>query len=127
MKEFQGWDGIWLDLYENASFPLLIRPQYCIPLDQNWDTQSNITVLGDATHIMPPSGEGVKLAMLDALELSECLTGDDFETVKTAIATYEKSMHTRGAHKAEPLLKWQNGCSTLKMLRISWCKCLVIE
>jgi 2-polyprenyl-6-methoxyphenol hydroxylase-like FAD-dependent oxidoreductase len=104
-KEFAGWDTIWLELVENVSLPLLLRPQYCMPLDQNWDAQPNITLLGDAAHIMPPSGEGVNLAMLDALELSECLTGDDFADTQTAIAAYEKPMQQRASAEAQESLE----------------------
>ena len=100
-KEFAGWATIWLELFEHVSLPLLIRPQYCIPFDQSWDAQSTITLLGDAAHIMPPSGEGVNLAMLDALELSECLTSEGFIDTHTAIAAYEKQMRIRAAQEAQ--------------------------
>lgn len=100
-KEFSGWDNVWLELIENVELPFLLRPQYCIPFDQNWEPQSNITLLGDAAHIMPPSGEGVNLAMLDALELSEYLTGGDFKDIQTAIATYEEKMQARGTKEAQ--------------------------
>ncbi|SDE58215.1 2-polyprenyl-6-methoxyphenol hydroxylase [Mucilaginibacter pineti] len=100
-QEFPGWHSLWLELPENAGLPLLIRPQYCMPFDQNWEAHSNITLLGDAAHIMPPSGEGVNLAMLDALELSECLAGNDFKTIQTAIAAYEKPMQGRAAKEAQ--------------------------
>jgi len=85
--------------------PLLLRPQYCMPLDQNWDAQFNITLLGDIAYLMPPSGEGVNLAMLDALELSECLTSDDFEDIKAAIAAYEKPMQERATNEAQVSLE----------------------
>ena len=54
--------------------------QYCYAcVDQTWDARSNITMLGDAGDLMPPfAGEGVNMAMLDALELSKCLTGGRF-------------------------------------------------
>ncbi len=39
----------------------------------------NLTMLGDAAHRMPPyAGEGVNMAMQDALELYECLTYPEF-------------------------------------------------
>jgi len=104
-NEFAGWDSVWLELFKNVSLPLLLRPQYCMPLDQEWEAQSNITLLGDAAHLMPPSGEGVNLAMLDALELSECLTDDGFATIKTAIAAYEKPMQKRAANEAQVSLE----------------------
>ena len=96
-NEFPGWDDIWLSLIKNTRLPLLVRPQFCMPLEKAWDSSSSLTLLGDAAHIMPPSGEGVNLAMLDALELSECLTNDNFSDVQAAIATYERQMQIRGA------------------------------
>lgn len=110
-KEFSGWDSLWLELIENVSLPLLLRPQYCIPFDQSWEAQPNITLLGDAAHLMPPSGEGVNLAMLDALELSEYLTGDDFEDSKNTIAAYEEKMQTRGTKEAQEsmeMVEWMH-------------------
>lgn len=110
-KEFSGWDNLWLELIENVSLPLLLRPQYCIPFDQSWETQPNITLLGDAAHLMPPSGEGVNLAMLDALELSEYLTGDNFEDSKNAIAAYEEKMQARGTKEAQEsmeMVEWMH-------------------
>ena len=104
-REFPEWGGVWLELFENADLPLFIRPQFCISFDQTWDAQSGITLLGDAAHIMPPSGEGVNLAMLDALELSEYLTGSGFQDIQSAIATYEKQMRARGAKEAQDSLE----------------------
>jgi 2-polyprenyl-6-methoxyphenol hydroxylase-like FAD-dependent oxidoreductase len=115
-KEFPDWAPIWLELFENASLPLIPRPQYCMPLDQTWQAQPNITMLGDAAHPMPPSGEGVNLAMLDALELSQCLTNPDFATLETAIAAYEKTMRTRAAKEAKDsmeMTEWMHGKDAL--------------
>jgi hypothetical protein len=47
---------------------------------------------------MPPSGESVNTAMLDALDLSECLIDAKFEDLQTAIAAYEN----RDAGKSRP-------------------------
>lgn len=47
---------------------------------------------------MPPyAGEGVNMAMLDALKLSRRLLGDKFNDVHAAIAAYENEMHKRFA------------------------------
>ncbi len=97
-KEFFGWDEIWSELIEKSDYPFILRPQYCMPLDQHWESLPNITMLGDAAHVMPPyAGEGVNMAMLDALELSACLTNESFQDVQSAIAAYERKMLTRFA------------------------------
>ena len=54
-------------------------------------------MIGDAAHLMPPSGEGVNTAMLDALDLSDCLTGGNYGDLLSAIAGYEKLMLGRAA------------------------------
>ncbi|SEO19695.1 NAD(P)/FAD-dependent oxidoreductase [Mucilaginibacter sp. OK283] len=100
-REFTGWDNIWLELFESADAAFVLRPQYCMPLDQTWDALPNLTILGDAAHLMPPyAGEGVNMAMLDALELSQCLTGDNFTDLPSAIAAYENQMRMRASQVA---------------------------
>ena len=97
-KEYANWDKIWLELFEAENTAFTPRPQYCMPLDQKWEAQTNITIIGDAAHIMPPyAGEGVNMAMLDALQLSESLTSGEFTDLKSAIANYEKQMFVRFA------------------------------
>jgi len=121
-KEFAKWGNIWLELFENASLPIIPRPQYCIDIEQTWDAQPNITLLGDAAHLMPPTGEGVNLAMLDALELSECLTNKKFTAIQTAIAVYEKQMRRRAAKEAQDsieMTEWMHGEDALiKMVQL---------
>jgi 2-polyprenyl-6-methoxyphenol hydroxylase-like FAD-dependent oxidoreductase len=100
-EEFAGWDNTWLELFDKAEPAFIPRPQYCMPLDQKWEALPNLTMLGDAAHLMPPyAGEGVNMAMLDALELSNTLTSDEFANVHAAIAHYEKQMRTRASEIA---------------------------
>ncbi|RZJ53350.1 MAG: FAD-dependent monooxygenase [Flavobacterium sp.] len=97
-KEYSNWDKIWQQLFEAKNIKFVVRPQYCMPLDQHWETQNNITLIGDAAHLMPPfAGEGVNMAMRDALELSESLTSEKFPDLKSAIADYENQMFARFA------------------------------
>jgi 2-polyprenyl-6-methoxyphenol hydroxylase-like FAD-dependent oxidoreductase len=98
---FTGWSSIWDELFENASSAFMPRPQYCMPLNQTWEAQPNLTMLGDAAHLMPPyAGEGVNMAMLDALELGQCLTNDAFSDTHAAIAAYEQQMRLRASETA---------------------------
>jgi len=69
-----------------------------MPLDQTWAALPNLTMIGDAAHVMPPfAGEGVNMAMLDALELSECLTTNKHNSVQEAISFYETNMRKRAS------------------------------
>ena len=95
-KEYNGWDMVWRELFENTNSGFVPRPQYCMPLDQTWESLPNLTMLGDAAHLMPPyAGEGVNMAMLDALELRNCLVDDSYRDVKSAITAYEYQMRSR--------------------------------
>jgi 2-polyprenyl-6-methoxyphenol hydroxylase-like FAD-dependent oxidoreductase len=105
-KEYSEWSDIWYELFENAATPAIPRPIYCMPLDQTWEALPNLTMLGDAAHVMPPfAGEGANMAMLDALELSECLTSDQHHTLQEAISFYEMQMRQRAAVAAQDSLE----------------------
>lgn len=105
-NEYPTWSPVWYELFENISAPFIPRPIYCMPLNQNWDALSNLTMIGDAAHVMPPfAGEGANMAMLDALELSECLTSDKFKTVQEAISGYEGIMRERASVAAKESLE----------------------
>lgn len=96
-ETYSEWNPIWKELFTSTN-TFTPRPIYCMPLDQSWEPQANVTLLGDAAHVMPPfAGEGVNMAMLDALELSQKLTDPTFLNLTDAITAYEKSMRTRTA------------------------------
>lgn len=95
-KFHSGWDPLFFKIF-NAVDTFVLRPLHSVPVDQNWEAHANITLIGDAAHIMLPSGEGVNAAMLDALELSKYLTSNDFPDLQNAMAAYENDMRTRAA------------------------------
>ena len=95
-KEYSGWSNVWHELFDNEDTIFIPRPQYCMPLNQHWEPRSNITLIGDAAHWMPPfAGEGVNMAMFDALQLSEALTDPAFTDTQKAIGAYEQKMFKR--------------------------------
>lgn len=105
-KEYSEWSSDWFELFEKAATPFVPRLIYCMPLNQPWEALPNLTMLGDAAHVMPPfAGEGANMAMLDALELSECLTSDKYSTLHEAIAIYEINMRKRAAVAAQESLE----------------------
>lgn len=105
-KEYTGWSDLWCGLFENTSAPFIPRPINCMPLDQTWNSLSDVTMIGDAAHVMPPfAGEGVNMAMLDALELSESLTGSQHISIYEAIVSYETAMRKRASEMAMESLK----------------------
>lgn len=92
------WSHIWHELFENAETPFIPRAINCMPPEQTWEALPNLTMLGDAAHVMPPfAGEGVNMAMRDALELSDCLTCDEYDTLQEAVSAYEINMRRRAS------------------------------
>jgi len=100
------WSNVWYELFENAELPFVPRPIYYMPLNQNWKTQCNLTMIGDAAHVMPPfAGEGANMAMLDALELSEYLTSEKYNSLTDAISAYEINMRKRASQATQESLE----------------------
>lgn len=88
---YEGWNPVFFTLFK-ACQHFVIRPLNYFPLEERWESKANLTLLGDAAHLMPPNGEGVNLAMLDALDLSECLADPALPDLRAAIAAYEARM-----------------------------------
>ncbi|MCX4091728.1 FAD-dependent oxidoreductase [Nocardia sp. alder85J] len=97
--EFDGWAPELTTLITAADSAPVFRPLYTLPETHRWDHVPGVTLLGDAAHLMPPSGEGANLAMYDGAELGRALAAHpgDFET---AVAEYEPAMFTRSAAEA---------------------------
>ncbi|WP_219124098.1 NAD(P)/FAD-dependent oxidoreductase [Mucilaginibacter sp. 21P] len=93
---YNGWHPAFFTLFK-ACEKFVVRPLNYFPLDERWATKGNLTLLGDAAHLMPPNGEGVNLAMLDALDLSKCVTNPSYADLQSAIAAYEDRMISRAA------------------------------
>lgn len=99
---YNGWSEKWNELFENTTGAFIPRPIMCMPLNQTWQAADNLTIIGDAAHVMPPfAGEGVNMAMLDALELSENLLNGKHETLQQAISVFESSMRKRASKTAK--------------------------
>ncbi len=90
---FHGWSDRWDPLFREAT-SMVWRPLLVCPADQSWEAKPNVTLIGDAAHVMPPyAGEGVNMAMLDALVLSKSLLTK--QAPAEAIAAYETEMFAR--------------------------------
>jgi 2-polyprenyl-6-methoxyphenol hydroxylase-like FAD-dependent oxidoreductase len=95
---YKDWSSEWHEFFKSKELHFIFRPQYYFPQNQSWETQENLTIIGDSAHRMPPfAGKGANLAMLDAFELADCLTNNLFSDRKTAISYFEKRMLKRAA------------------------------
>lgn len=59
-----------LDERVAAGGRLEVKPLAVLPAGHRWEPRANATLIGDAAHLMLPSGEGVNLAMWDALDVA---------------------------------------------------------
>lgn len=69
------------------------------PDSQRWDRVAGVKLLGDAAHLMIPSGEGAYLAMFDAPELGKAIAAAS-GNVESALLAYEGEMFSRRAQAA---------------------------
>lgn len=97
--EFTGWAPALRALVTDGETPLVPRRIHTLPAEHRWSHVPGVTLLGDAAHLMPPSGDGANLAMLDGAELGKAIaTGTD--DLEAAIAGYEEAMFARSAGHA---------------------------
>jgi 2-polyprenyl-6-methoxyphenol hydroxylase-like FAD-dependent oxidoreductase len=104
-QRFADWSDNWHEIFLADESYFVHRPQYYFPANQTWQPLTNITILGDAAHQTPPSGDGVNQAMLDAVSLYEALCSEVFNNVHEAIASFEKKMLERTSEVNEEALQ----------------------
>ena len=99
LKLFPGWDSTILDSVRNADPDSIIsRRIYALPYPHTWESKAGITLLGDAAHLMSPfAGEGVNLAMIDAMDLALTIV----ESGVKGLQTFEEKMFKRAAEMAK--------------------------
>jgi 2-polyprenyl-6-methoxyphenol hydroxylase-like FAD-dependent oxidoreductase len=78
-----------------AGDEIIARALYMLPVGLTWPNNPGVTLIGDAAHLMTPfAGEGVNMAMQDALELALTIIAGPNDLVH-AVKTYEKDMFPR--------------------------------
>ena len=100
---YADWDTRLLAFTQVSEDHVVPRDLYMLPIGIRWDHVEGITVIGDAAHLMTPfAGEGVNLALQDALLISKAIvvaaesTSDDGRTVLDQnIAEFEQDMFRR--------------------------------
>ncbi|MEU7647174.1 FAD-dependent oxidoreductase [Streptomyces huasconensis] len=97
--EFHDWAPELTTLITDSDTALVPRTVNSLPIAHRWGRVPGVTLLGDAAHLMAPSGEGANLAMYDGAELGKALAAhpDDIEAALTA---YEEELFPRSAAAA---------------------------
>lgn len=95
---YEEWSPVLRDLIVSADL-LGVRPLNALPIGHRWPGVAGVTLLGDAAHLMSPfAGEGVNLALADAVDLAEALTSGGGWP---AVERYEAAMVARAVPAAE--------------------------
>ncbi len=97
--EFDGWAPALTALITDGDTPPVPRMVHALPAGHRWKRVPGVTLLGDAAHLMPPSGEGANLAMFDGAELGQAIAAHPGD-VETALAAYEEALFPRSASSA---------------------------
>jgi len=98
-KEFEGWAPELTALITDGETDPVPRALHALPVEHRWDRVPGVTLLGDAAHLMVPSGDGANLAMYDGAELGKAIAADPGD-VEAALLAYEKDLFPRSASVA---------------------------
>lgn len=104
LKEYGGWHPLLLQFIEMADGPFVPRNLHMLPVGTKWRHRPGITMIGDAAHLMGPfAGEGVNLAMSDAMSLASAIANvakasreaDSKSLLSTEVKGFEEDMFKR--------------------------------
>lgn len=98
--EFKGWSPEITALLTEADSDIVARKINALPDKHRWESKSGVTLIGDAAHLMAPSGEGANLAMLDAAELAEGIA-KNYDNIDELIKEYESRMFPRSEEEQQ--------------------------
>ena len=106
-KEFEDWAPALRALITDADTDPVPRAIHSLPRNHRWEHVPGATLLGDAAHLMAPSGEGANLAMYDGAELAKAMAAHP-GNLDAALIAYEQELFPRSARaalEAEELLE----------------------
>jgi len=101
LEMFHDWNDQLKNYISYSEDSIVTRRIYMLPIGFNWKHNQGVTLIGDAAHVMSPfAGEGVNMAMFDALELASAISRNQNDYSK-AIQEYETIMFAESKEKAE--------------------------
>ncbi|RYG65482.1 FAD-dependent monooxygenase [bacterium] len=106
-SEFEGWAPELTALITDADTAPVPRPLFTLPAEHHWPRVPGVTLLGDAAHLMIPSGEGANLAMLDGAQLGQAIAANPGD-IEAALIAYEKELFPRSAIAAAAAYELQD-------------------
>ncbi|MCX4670788.1 FAD-dependent monooxygenase [Streptomyces sp. NBC_01381] len=89
-----GWDARFTALIAACDDLVVPRSISTLPVGLTWPSTPDVTLLGDAAHLMPPVGEGANMALLDGALLGLALAAHP-DDVPAAVKEYEREMFER--------------------------------
>ncbi|MFC9325693.1 FAD-dependent oxidoreductase [Kitasatospora sp. NPDC057015] len=92
--EFDGWAPHLTALITDGETAPVARMIHTLPDGHRWERVPGVTLLGDAAHLMPPSGDGANLAMFDGAELGKAIAAHP-DDVEAALTAYEEALFPR--------------------------------
>ncbi|TDG07034.1 FAD-dependent monooxygenase [Paraburkholderia guartelaensis] len=98
-KAFDGWAPELTALITDGETAPVVRPIHSLPVEHKWPRTPGVTLLGDAAHLMIPSGEGANLAMFDGAELAKAIAAYP-GNMEAALLAYETALFHRSAREA---------------------------
>jgi 2-polyprenyl-6-methoxyphenol hydroxylase-like FAD-dependent oxidoreductase len=103
---FAGWHPRFTALIAACDDTIVPRSLTTLPPGLTWSSTPDVTLLGDAAHLMPPVGQGANMALLDGAHLALALAAHP-GAVPTAVTTYEREMFDRTSTAARMSAKMQ--------------------
>jgi 2-polyprenyl-6-methoxyphenol hydroxylase-like FAD-dependent oxidoreductase len=101
---YRDWAPQFTAMIEACDDVVVPRAITALPLGLTWPAAPDVTLLGDAAHLMRSTGQGANLAMIDGAELALALADNPGDPA-TAIGHYEKAMYERSTVAARESLR----------------------